>query len=61
MSNTFGCPCHAGLYFEAYTPGDAFDFTSLAGVGATAGADVWVDGWVPITQHEEHTDTLWCG
>ena len=60
LSNRLGCPCHGGLYFEAYT----FDtnpngFSDLMSIAETASLDVWVEGWTPQVQHEEHTDEIW--
>ena len=53
LSNRFGCPCHSGLYFEAYTPGDNFQWGSLASLEANGvSADMWMPGWTPIVQHE---------
>ena len=51
LSNRAGCPCHAGLYFEAYSydPGDLGAEHQLRGVGA----DFWA-ARRPVAQHEEH-------
>jgi hypothetical protein len=56
LSNRVGCPCHAGLYFEAYSydPGDLGADHQLRGVGA----DFWA-ARRPVAQHEEHVRTLW--
>ena len=61
LSNRIGCPCHDGLFFQAYSPeshGDAFDWTSLAAISDTVLDDVW-NGWTPTVEHEEHDHDLW--
>ena len=47
-----------GLIFEAYEPGDSFDWESLAGIADTAFDDVW-NGWDPVVQHTEARGDIW--
>jgi hypothetical protein len=52
LSNNIGCPCHAGLFFEAYTPGSDFNFHDLKSKEETILNQQWA-GWKPIVHHAE--------
>jgi hypothetical protein len=62
LSNKIGCPCHVGLYFEAYAPGKAFNWRSLKSLknpgAVSTGGKPW-NGWVPLVQHEELKQRVW--
>ena len=52
-------PCDgSSLLFEAYTPGDTFDWSSLAGIVDTVFDETW-NGWDPIIQHRELGNDIW--
>ena len=71
LSNEVGCGGEAAekpllpdtcdgnsLLFEAYTPGEAFDWRSLADIGETVFEERW-NGWDPIVQHRELEFDIW--
>ena len=59
LSNRLGCSCHSGLYFEAYSGDPQYFQNNLMDIVDTMAADIWVGGWAPSVQHEEHTDEIW--
>jgi hypothetical protein len=59
LSNRIGCSCHGGLYFEAYAGEEPYFHNALMEIADTASADIWVAGWMPMVQHDEHTDEIW--
>ena len=60
LSNTIGCPCHKGLFFEAYQPKEEkeFNFRDLKSKAATVQETDWA-GWTPIVQHAELQGRIW--
>jgi hypothetical protein len=67
LSNTIGCPCNQGLFFEAYSPdkdtaaklnGKGFNWQTLASTESTVYDHVW-NGWTPIVAHTEKVGRIW--
>jgi hypothetical protein len=58
LSNTIGCSCNVGLYFEAYTPGKAFNWKTLKSKSNSVFDPHWA-GLAPIVQHKELQGRIW--